>query len=53
MLNRVVCNLAQTWKNDDLARFFELMTQMGQCLRNGDLQGFYQSGMQFLHSLYD
>jgi len=53
MLNRVVCNLALTWKNDDLARFFELMTHMGQCLRNGDLQGFYQSGMQFLHSLYD
>ena len=25
---------------------------MGQCQRNGDLPGFYQHGMEFLHSLY-
>lgn len=52
LLNRVVSNLAQSWKNDDLANFFELMTQMGQCQRNGDLQGFYQHGMLFLQTLY-
>jgi DNA-binding GntR family transcriptional regulator len=52
LLDRVVTNLAQNWKNEDLARFFELMTQMGQCQRNSDMQGFYKVGMEFLRSLY-
>lgn len=53
LFDRVVCNLAQHWKNDDLARFFELMTQMDQCQRQGDLSGFYQHGMAFLRALYE
>ncbi|WP_215777589.1 MULTISPECIES: GntR family transcriptional regulator [unclassified Paludibacterium] len=52
LFDRVVCNLAQNWKNDDLAGFFELMTQMDQCQRKGDLQGFYQHGMDFLRAMY-
>lgn len=52
LFDRVVCNLARNWKNDDLARFFDLLTRMDECQRKSDLQGFYQHGMEFLHSLY-
>jgi DNA-binding GntR family transcriptional regulator len=52
LLDRVVANLARSWKNDDLALFFELMTKMGQCQNDGDLPGFYKNGMEFLHSMY-
>lgn len=53
LFDRVVCNLARNWKNEDLARFFELLTQMDESQRKGDLQGFYQQGMDFLRALYD
>lgn len=52
LFDRVVGNLARSWKNDDLAPFFALMTQLDQCQRRGDLTGFYQSGMALLHALY-
>ncbi|TDR82670.1 GntR family transcriptional regulator [Paludibacterium purpuratum] len=52
LFDRVVCNLAKNWQNDDLAGFFELMTRMDHCQRQGDLQGFYQHGMDFLRTLY-
>lgn len=53
LLDRVVSNLARSWKNEDLARFFDLLSLMDDCQRKSDLQGFYRHGMDFLHSLYD
>ncbi len=52
LLDRVVTNLAASWRNDDLARFFELMTVLGECQRKDDLQGYYDNGVEFLTSLY-
>ena len=52
LLDRVVTTLARNWQNEDLARFFDLLTQMDDCQRKSDLQGFYEHGMAFLHALY-
>ncbi len=52
LLDKVVSNLAQSWKNDDLAQFFEQMTLLGESQRNDDLEAFYEQGMTFLHTLY-
>ncbi|MBA4708867.1 GntR family transcriptional regulator [Aquitalea aquatica] len=53
LLDRVVSNLASNWKNDDLARFFELMTQLAECHRQDDMPGYFDSGVEFLRALYD
>ncbi len=45
LLDRVVSNLATSWKNDDLARFFELMTQLAECHRQDDMPGYFDSGV--------
>jgi len=52
MLDKVVRSLASNWKNDDLARFFELMTELSDCQRRDDRQGFYEHGVEFLRNLY-
>lgn len=52
LLDRVLHNLALSWQNDDLARFFELMTQLEEANRKDDLQGFYEHGVEFLSMLY-
>lgn len=53
LLDRVVSNLATSWKNDDLARFFELMTQLAECHRQDDMPGYFDNGVEFLRALYD
>lgn len=52
LLEQAVSHLAQNWQNDDLAHFFELMTALGECNRNHDLDGFYRHGVGFLSALY-
>lgn len=52
LLEQSVCKLASNWQNDDLAAFFDLMTQLGECQRKEDLDGFYQHGVRFLSALY-
>ncbi|NHR03984.1 GntR family transcriptional regulator [Chromobacterium haemolyticum] len=52
LLDQAVCNLATSWQNDDLAHFFEVTTQLAECNRKDDLQGFYEHGVDFLDTLY-
>lgn len=52
LLEQAVSHLAHNWQNDDLADFFELMTALGECNRNDDLDGFYRHGVSFLGALY-
>ena len=52
LLDQAVCNLATSWQNDDLAHFFEVTTQLAECNRRDDLQGFYEHGVDFLDTLY-
>ena len=52
LLEQAVTHLAAHWQNDDLAAFFELMTQLGECQRKQQLDGFYLHGVQFLSTLY-
>lgn len=53
LLDRVVCNLASNWKNDDLARFFELMSTLDECHRKDDMPAYFDCGVEFLRALYD
>ena len=53
LLDRVVSNLANNWQNDDLARFFELMTQLDECHRQDDMPAYFDCGVEFLRALYD
>ncbi|POZ62095.1 GntR family transcriptional regulator [Chromobacterium alticapitis] len=52
LLDRVAQNLAAGWQNDDLARFIELMALLDEAKRHGDLQAFYDYGIEFLSALY-
>lgn len=52
LLDQAVSQLASNWKNDDLAHFFELMTALGECRRDNNLEGFYRHGVSFLATLY-
>lgn len=53
LLDQSVALLALSWKNDDLAPFFELVAKLSECRKNDNLQEFYENGVQFLEVLYD
>jgi len=52
LLEQVAVHLSAHWQNDDLAGFFELMTELGEHYRKGDTEAFYNSGVNFLSLLY-
>lgn len=52
LLDKVVVNLARSWRNEDLARFFELETTLGECQRRDDVGAFFETGVEFLRTLY-
>jgi len=53
LLDRVVINLANNWKNDDLARFFDIMNALDECHRRDDMPSYFAKGVEFLCALYD
>jgi DNA-binding GntR family transcriptional regulator len=52
LLEQVAIRLSQHWQNDDLAGFFEIMTELGEHHRKGDTEAFYHTGVSFLSLLY-
>ncbi|MCL6262064.1 GntR family transcriptional regulator [Craterilacuibacter sp. RT1T] len=53
LLNRAATNLALSWKNDDLARFFALEAELAEHKLHADFNAFFDTSFIFLQTLYD